>query len=79
MLVFIIDLIFLGVVVVFGYLLGLIFFGMVLVKFMGLGNLCDIGLGNIGVINVLCIGLKIVVVFILLLDGGKGVVVVFVV
>ena len=40
------------------YLLGSIPFGMVIAKLMGLGNLRDIGSGNIGATNVLRTGNK---------------------
>ena len=43
---------------VLGYLLGSIPFGMVLARVMGLGNLRDIGSGNIGATNVLRTGSK---------------------
>ncbi|WP_300059753.1 glycerol-3-phosphate 1-O-acyltransferase PlsY [uncultured Roseobacter sp.] len=57
-----------------GYLLGSIPFGMVLARVMGLGNLRDIGSGNIGATNVLRTGSKTAAALTLLLDGGKGVV-----
>ena len=57
---------------VFGYLLGSIPFGMVVSKAMGLGNLRDIGSGNIGATNVLRTGSKPAAALTLLLDGGKG-------
>ena len=41
-----------------GYLLGSIPFGMVLTKAFGLGNLREIGSGNIGATNVLRTGSK---------------------
>ncbi len=55
-----------------GYGLGSIPFGMVLARVMGLGNLRDIGSGNIGATNVLRTGSKPAAVLTLLLDGGKG-------
>jgi glycerol-3-phosphate acyltransferase PlsY len=55
-----------------GYLLGSIPFGMVLAKLMGLGNLREIGSGNIGATNVLRTGNKTAAALTLLLDGGKG-------
>lgn len=55
-----------------GYLLGSIPFGMVLARVMGLGNLRDIGSGNIGATNVLRTGSKKAAALTLLLDGGKG-------
>ena len=57
---------------VIGYLLGSIPFGMVLTRFMGLGNLREIGSGNIGATNVLRTGSKTAAALTLLLDGGKG-------
>lgn len=79
MLFFVIELLMGLIWVVLGYLLGLVLFGILLVWVMNLGDLCKIGLGNIGVMNVLCIGNKKVVVLILLFDGVKGVVVVLLV
>ena len=61
---------------VLGYLAGSIPFGMVLAKYMGLGNLRDIGSGNIGATNVLRTGSKKAAFLTLLLDGGKGAVMV---
>jgi glycerol-3-phosphate acyltransferase PlsY len=58
----------------FGYLLGSIPFGMVLARVMGLGNLREIGSGNIGATNVLRTGNKTAAALTLLLDGGKGLV-----
>jgi acyl phosphate:glycerol-3-phosphate acyltransferase len=55
-----------------GYGLGSIPFGMILAKIMGLGNLRDIGSGNIGATNVLRTGNKSAAALTLLLDGGKG-------
>lgn len=57
---------------VIGYLLGSIPFGMVLSKAMGLGNLREIGSGNIGATNVLRTGNKPAAALTLLLDGAKG-------
>ncbi|MEO9781582.1 MAG: glycerol-3-phosphate 1-O-acyltransferase PlsY [Sedimentitalea sp.] len=55
-----------------GYGLGSIPFGMVLARLMGLGNLRDIGSGNIGATNVLRTGNKTAAALTVLLDGGKG-------
>lgn len=55
-----------------GYLLGSIPFGMVLASVMGLGNLRNIGSGNIGATNVLRTGSKKAAALTLLLDGGKA-------
>lgn len=57
---------------VIGYLLGSIPFGLVLTKAMGLGNLREIGSGNIGTTNVLRTGSKVAAAATLILDGGKG-------
>lgn len=59
-----------------GYLLGSIPFGLVLSKAMGLGNLRQIGSGNIGATNVLRTGSKPAAAATLILDGGKGAVIV---
>ncbi|MCO4844223.1 MAG: glycerol-3-phosphate 1-O-acyltransferase PlsY [Yoonia sp.] len=55
-----------------GYILGSIPFGIILAKLMGLGNLRDIGSGNIGATNVLRTGNKKAAVLTLLFDAGKG-------
>lgn len=55
-----------------GYLLGSIPFGMVIARVMGLGNLREIGSGNIGATNVLRTGSKPAALATVLLDGGKG-------
>lgn len=55
-----------------GYLLGSIPFGMVISRVMGLGDLRQIGSGNIGATNVLRTGNKGAALGTLLLDGGKG-------
>ncbi|TDK43772.1 glycerol-3-phosphate 1-O-acyltransferase PlsY [Antarcticimicrobium luteum] len=57
---------------VIGYGLGAIPFGMVLARIMGLGNLREIGSGNIGATNVLRTGNKTAAALTLVLDGGKG-------
>lgn len=67
----------LGILVI-AYLLGSIPFGMLVAKFMGLGNLRNIGSGNIGATNVLRTGNKKAALLTLLLDGGKGAVAVLV-
>jgi len=54
------------------YIIGSIPFGLILAKVMGLGNLRDIGSGNIGATNVLRTGSKKAAALTLLLDGGKG-------
>lgn len=58
--------------VLVGYLLGSIPFGMVLTRLLGLGDLRQIGSGNIGATNVLRTGSKAAAAATLLLDGGKG-------
>ena len=58
------------------YIIGSIPFGLILARVMGLGNLRDIGSGNIGATNVLRTGSKKASALTLLLDGGKGAVVV---
>ena len=55
-----------------GYALGSIPFGMVLAKALNLGNLREIGSGNIGATNVLRTGHKGAAAATLLLDGAKG-------
>ncbi|MBO6886385.1 MAG: glycerol-3-phosphate 1-O-acyltransferase PlsY [Marivita sp.] len=55
-----------------GYLLGSIPFGLILTKAMGLGDLREIGSGNIGATNVLRTGNKGAAAATLLLDGAKG-------
>ena len=62
----------LAVWAVLGYLLGSIPFGVVVAKYMGLGNLRDIGSGNIGATNVLRTGSKSAAFLTLILDGAKG-------
>lgn len=57
---------------VIGYLLGSVPFGLVLTRAMGLGNLREIGSGNIGTTNVLRTGSKPAAALTLLLDAGKG-------
>jgi glycerol-3-phosphate acyltransferase PlsY len=55
-----------------GYLLGSIPFGLLLAKFAGLGDLRQIGSGNIGATNVLRTGNKKLAALTLLLDLLKG-------
>ena len=55
-----------------GYLLGSIPFGMILARMMNLGNLRDIGSGNIGATNVLRTGNKTAAALTLIFDAGKG-------
>ena len=55
-----------------GYLLGSIPFGLILTKFAGLGDVRDIGSGNIGATNVLRTGRKGLAAATLLGDALKG-------
>jgi glycerol-3-phosphate acyltransferase PlsY len=55
-----------------GALLGSIPFGMVLTKAAGLGDIRNVGSGNIGATNVLRTGRKDLAAATLVLDGGKG-------
>ena len=55
-----------------GYLLGSVPFGVLITRSLGLGNLREIGSGNIGATNVLRTGNKKAAVATLVLDGGKG-------
>jgi glycerol-3-phosphate acyltransferase PlsY len=57
---------------VFGYLLGSIPFGLLLTRMAGLGDIRQIGSGNIGATNVLRTGNKGLALATLLLDGAKG-------
>jgi glycerol-3-phosphate acyltransferase PlsY len=57
---------------VIGYLLGSIPFGLILARFAGLGDLRQIGSGNIGATNVLRTGNKPLAALTLLLDLLKG-------
>jgi glycerol-3-phosphate acyltransferase PlsY len=55
-----------------GYTLGSIPFGLILAKLAGLGDLRQIGSGNIGATNVLRAGSKGLAALTLLLDAAKG-------
>lgn len=57
---------------VLGYLLGSIPFGVIVTRLMGLGDLRQIGSGNIGATNVLRTGNRAAAFATLILDGGKG-------
>ena len=57
---------------VLGYLMGSIPFGMIIAKVMGLGNLRNIGSGNIGATNVLRTGNKSAAALTLIFDAAKG-------
>ncbi len=65
-------------VAITAYLLGSIPFGMVLARIMGLGNLREIGSGNIGATNVLRTGSKLAAFLTVVFDAGKGAVAVLV-
>ncbi len=55
-----------------GYFIGAIPFGLILTKLAGLGDVRNIGSGNIGATNVLRTGRKGLAALTLLLDTGKG-------
>ncbi|MCL6282821.1 glycerol-3-phosphate 1-O-acyltransferase PlsY [Ruegeria sp. 2012CJ41-6] len=57
---------------IIGYGLGSIPFGMIFARLMGLGNLREIGSGNIGATNVLRTGSKLAAALTVLFDGAKG-------
>ncbi|RJE82530.1 glycerol-3-phosphate 1-O-acyltransferase PlsY [Paracoccus onubensis] len=57
---------------VLGYLLGSVPFGMIIARLLGLGDLRNIGSGNIGATNVLRTGSRPAALATLLLDSGKG-------
>jgi glycerol-3-phosphate acyltransferase PlsY len=58
--------------ILIGYLLGAIPFGLVLTRLAGLGDVRQIGSGNIGATNVLRTGRKGLAAATLLLDAAKG-------
>lgn len=62
----------LGLVGLASYLLGSVPFGVVVARLMGLGDLRQIGSGNIGATNVLRTGNKLAALLTLVLDAGKG-------
>lgn len=55
------------------YLIGSVPSGVLIARLMGLGNLRDIGSGNIGATNVLRTGNKTAAALTLLFDAGKGI------
>ena len=63
---------------VFGYLLGSIPFGLVITRIAGMGDIRAIGSGNIGATNVLRTGNKLLAALTLLGDAGKGAVAVLI-
>ena len=60
------------IAIICGYLVGSIPFGLVLTRLARLGDIRDIGSGNIGATNVLRTGNKMLALATLLLDTGKG-------
>lgn len=62
----------LAAIAVVGYLLGSIPFGIVWARLFGLGDLRQIGSGNIGATNVLRTGNKLAAFLTLVCDAGKG-------
>ncbi len=66
------TLIFMLVTAIISYLLGSIPFGIVMARVFGLGDLRQIGSGNIGATNVLRTGNKFAAFLTLLGDSGKG-------
>lgn len=62
----------LGLIVVVGYLVGSIPFGLLLTRAAGLGDIRKMGSGNIGATNVLRTGKRGLAAATLLLDGAKG-------
>ena len=61
-----------------GYLLGSIPFGLVLTKAAGLGDIRNVGSGNIGATNVLRTGRKDIALATVLLDAGKAALALFI-
>ncbi len=59
-------------IIIAAYLVGSIPFGILITKFAGLGDVRNIGSGNIGATNVLRTGNKSLALMTLFLDGGKG-------
>jgi glycerol-3-phosphate acyltransferase PlsY len=62
----------LGLVAVASYLLGSVPFGIVMARLFGLGDLREIGSGNIGATNVLRTGNRLAALLTLIGDAGKG-------
>ncbi len=60
------------IVATLSYLLGSIPFGIVITRAMGLGDIRQIGSGNIGATNVLRTGNRLAAALTLVLDAGKG-------
>lgn len=59
-------------VIIFGYILGSIPFGLVLTRLAGLGDIRKIGSGNIGATNVLRTGRKDLAILTILFDASKA-------
>ncbi len=66
------------IVVIWGYLLGSIPFGVIVTRLGGAGDIRAVGSGNIGATNVLRTGRKDLALLTLLGDGGKGAVAVLI-
>ena len=60
------------IAIICGYLVGSIPFGLILTRLARLGDIRDIGSGNIGATNVLRTGNKMLALATLMLDSGKG-------
>src|SRR5690606_11341613 len=63
---------------ILGYLLGSIPFGFLITRAAGLGDVREIGSGNIGATNVLRTGRRDIAALTLVLDAGKGAVAVLI-
>lgn len=61
-----------GIAAALGYMLGSIPFGLVLTRLAGVGDIREIGSGNIGATNVLRTGNKTLALLTLVCDSGKG-------
>lgn len=61
-----------GAAALLGYALGSVPFGLVITRLAGLGDIRDIGSGNIGATNVLRTGNKLLALLTLICDSGKG-------
>lgn len=66
------DLLYLMAALLFGYALGSIPFGLVITSLAGMGDIRQVGSGNIGATNVLRTGKKSLAALTLLGDMGKG-------
>lgn len=66
-----------ALILVASYLLGSVPFGLVLTRISGMGDIREIGSGNIGATNVLRTGRKDLALATLLLDAGKGAIAVY--